>query len=437
MATMQQPEIIKKETIKPSSPTPTHLKTHNLSLLDQLSPHIYLPMLLFYPNEAYDSPCNINEKSCKLKTSLSQTLTRYYPFAGRLANGASIECNDEGVDFYEAQIECKLSDILKKPEPETLDLFYPQGILYNESYKASLVVLQLTFFACGGMAISTCFLHKIADGATVSSFISDWAALTRQSGEKAFPEFISAIISPPNDPPLLPDTKLELGNCVTRRYVFSASKIAELKATVVNSGVPKPTRVEVVSNLIFKRAMAARRATSGSSRLSILLQPVNLRPRLSPPLPENSAGNFSWFFSIMAKDENEKDLGALVDAMKKGMAQFIDKYAKTITPNQCYSLICDVLKDVSKVLNRSESMDVFKCSSLCRYPFGQMNFGWGEPIWVGFSKSKAKNTFHLADAKEGGVEAWITLEEQDMAAFECDEELLAFASLNPSALSTY
>ncbi|KAA8522080.1 hypothetical protein F0562_012606 [Nyssa sinensis] len=432
MATMQ-PQIVSKETIKPSSPTPDHLRTHKLSLLDQLTPHIYLPMLLFYPSEGCDSPSQIADKSHRLKTSLSETLSRYYPFAGRLADRATIDCNDEGIEFYEAQINCQLSEILKKPEPETLDLFYPNGILYNDSYKASLVVFQITHFNCGGMAIAMCMLHKIADGAAVSSFLSDWATMARQSGEEVSPKFISASLSPPNDQPDMPDTKLECENCVTRRYVFDASKLAELKAMSVDSGVPNPTRVEVVTTLIFKCATAASTSNLVSSRPSVLLQPVNLRPRMSPPLPENSVGNFSWFFSIMAKDESDTDLPRLVGELKKGMAQFSEKYAKNLTANECYSLICEAIKEAKKVLNKNENINMFKCSSLCRYPFNQMNFGWGKPIWVGFSSSKVKNTFHLTDARGGGIEAWVTLGEQDMAVFERDEELLAFASLNPSA----
>ncbi|BBG93943.1 hypothetical protein Prudu_002102 [Prunus dulcis] len=41
-------ELITKETIKPSSPTPHHLHHHQLSFLDQLAPHAYVPFLYFY-----------------------------------------------------------------------------------------------------------------------------------------------------------------------------------------------------------------------------------------------------------------------------------------------------------------------------------------------------------------------------------------------------
>ncbi|KAM0056710.1 putative vinorine synthase [Helianthus debilis subsp. tardiflorus] len=75
--------IISREIIKPSSPTPSHLQTYNLSWIDQGIPHIYIPLILFYPNKE-DCSLTADDKARKMKNSLSQSLTQYYPFAGRL-----------------------------------------------------------------------------------------------------------------------------------------------------------------------------------------------------------------------------------------------------------------------------------------------------------------------------------------------------------------
>ncbi|KAL3497725.1 hypothetical protein ACH5RR_040457 [Cinchona calisaya] len=101
----EKPQIISKDLIKPSSPTPKHLKTYNLSVLDQLSPRFYYPIVLFYPALDSKNSCNIKDISSRLKKSLSEALTHYYPFAGQISGKDFIVCNDEGVDFYEARID--------------------------------------------------------------------------------------------------------------------------------------------------------------------------------------------------------------------------------------------------------------------------------------------------------------------------------------------
>lgn len=73
-------QIISKEAIKPSTSTPPHLKTYKLSLFDQLAPPVYIPIILFYSAAGENS----SRKSVHLKNSLSKTLTKFYPFAGRV-----------------------------------------------------------------------------------------------------------------------------------------------------------------------------------------------------------------------------------------------------------------------------------------------------------------------------------------------------------------
>jgi hypothetical protein len=80
-------EIISKECIKPSSPTPPSLKTYKLSLLDQVVPSAYIPMIFFYPMNksiSHSVVDIVSQRSHLLKQSLSNTLTRFYPFAGKI-----------------------------------------------------------------------------------------------------------------------------------------------------------------------------------------------------------------------------------------------------------------------------------------------------------------------------------------------------------------
>ncbi|MBA0619045.1 hypothetical protein Godav_028289 [Gossypium davidsonii] len=45
-------------------------------------------------------------------------------------------------------------------------------------------MIQVTTFACGGIAIGTFLSHVIVDAPAAATFISSWVALTRKCGEE-------------------------------------------------------------------------------------------------------------------------------------------------------------------------------------------------------------------------------------------------------------
>jgi hypothetical protein len=47
-------ELVSRETIKPSSPTPSHLRIYPLSFLDNIAVRKYIPLLYFY-NQTKDN----------------------------------------------------------------------------------------------------------------------------------------------------------------------------------------------------------------------------------------------------------------------------------------------------------------------------------------------------------------------------------------------
>ena len=82
-----------------------------------------------------------------------------------------------------------------------------------------------------------------------------------------------------------------------------------------------PTRVEVVTALIYRCAVAAASKLSSADFLkpSALTQAVNLRKRIIPPLPEKSFGNMTWFYTIQTHaQESEIEFPALVGQLRWG-----------------------------------------------------------------------------------------------------------------------
>ncbi|RVW90850.1 hypothetical protein CK203_028634 [Vitis vinifera] len=163
---------------------------------------------------------------------------------------------------------------------------------------------------------------------------------------------------------------------VTKRFVLDATKLDALKALGTSYGVQNPTRVEVSTALLYKCAAAASEVSSGSPMSSVLIQL-----------------------------ENDFEFHGLVGQLKKGIENFRSNYGKKFTNDELPSIVFGSLRGGSQCFSDSNNpINVYLCSIWCR--------------------------------KGDGIEALMTLKKQDMAIFVHDEELLQFASLNPSILDT-
>ncbi|TKY59850.1 Vinorine synthase [Spatholobus suberectus] len=435
-------ELISRETIKPSTPTPPHLKIYPLSFIDHIVFRNYVPLLFFYsPNEdSHDQTSKIST----LKQSLSQVLSRYYPFAGRFRDQLSIDCNDEGVSLLVTSLACDLSSILHNPTEASLSPLFPDELQWKAmSTTSSIVAIQMNCLACGGMAIGLCMSHKVGDAATLSNFANDWATLSREKAEAELLLLLSpspvpgASLFPQQNLPLFPEVVFVKNDTVCRRLVFEASKIDSLKAVVSSRKVRNPTRVEVISALIYKRAVSALGLTFETTSFRTA---VNLRKRTVPPLPENSVGNLVWFLFVFNPfvDARDTELHELVLKMKEGLAGFCDTCAKKFGGKERdLSFVSECLEQATSVPeprgSDEEGQTLFCFASWCGFPMYEADFGWGKPVWFTTSGCPVRNSIVLMDTRDGGgIEALVNMEEQDMAKFERDVELLQYASLNPA-----
>ncbi|XP_028754300.1 vinorine synthase-like [Neltuma alba] len=440
-------EIISRRCIKPTSPTPSHLKSFKLSLLDQLSPNIYGNITFFFPYHAgagtVDRPLlsDFSTKSQLLQISLSQMLTRFYPLAGRLRDPATVDCNDDGMFYIEAQATTHLSHFLSNPDPDILEQFLPSSDKQTMlSSNGSFFLVQFTLFGCGGTAIGISISHKISDLATFLTILQSWTAICRGAKEPSVPDLgLAASLLPPREIPVMSASVSIIADKFTaRRFVFSASMVGELKHIVeIALGKDKnnqfrPSRVEVVLALIWRCAMLSHRPKTGSFKPSALFQGVNLRPRTEPPVPATAIGNLVWPFMVMVEEEKETELHELVKKMREGMKEFIEKKASKFKEGGGFETVMEFLKERGEMLKRKKETVIYKCTSWCRSALYEVEYGWGKPVWMSSVNKMISNTVALMDAKDGGVEALVTLDEQQMKIFEQHQELLHFAQLNPS-----
>ncbi|XP_024196028.1 BAHD acyltransferase At5g47980 [Rosa chinensis] len=438
-------KVINKETVTPSSSTLHHLMTSNLSVFDHFVPDLYTPLLLFYPNNSTtDHKINtvdhhhsmITERSKLLKTSLSETLNHFYPFAGRIFshnNILSICCNDNGAAFIQTRVNCPISKVLEKPHPQILNQLLPIDIESTFESTGYLLLVQVNFFECGGLAIGVSISHKIADGFTRGTFIRSWAAMGLGSDVAALPaaEFgVSASLYPPQDliTNSLPTSMKSVNNeaCVQRRFVFDASNIVHLKSKATSATVPNPTRVEVVSALIWKCAMEASTSNLGFTRPANLHLATNMRKVLEHP---TLMGNI--VAPVLVKtQETDATLQSLVALLREAIEEFKVKYSNRDSRDD----ICQHLNESMDIMGKND-MNNYLCSSWCRFGFYEANFGWGNPSWVTHPGIPINNVIVLIETKDGeGIEAILSFKGEDMAVIETNKELLAYGSLNPTVI---
>ncbi|KAL5552675.1 hypothetical protein UlMin_040076 [Ulmus minor] len=423
-------EIISKEMIKPSSPTPQHLRRYQLSFLDQISPPVYNPCIIFYSFQTHSELINTtNEISHKLKKSLSDVLTKFYPLAGRLTENPFVDCNDEGIPFFEARVKCQLHDVIQNNVPSDLNNFIPFAL----DYLSNLVLgVQLSIFECGGVAIGTCVSHRIADALSSFMFIKNWSATARGDESVPPPEFVSASLFPPkNISGFNPRLGITNNNIVSKMFVFDSTMIEKLRAKYGEGksleNQKRPSRVEALSAFIWSRLVAASsQVDSRPNRVHAILHAVNLRTRIDPPLPNHSFGNlYRIAVTFPCLDTNIQSHEGLVKQMRDQISKVDKEYVRKLQEGNAH---LNFITDLSEKFLKGESV-TFSFTSLCWFPLYEYDFGWGKPTWVGSPPLTFNNLVVFTDTKLGdGIEAYINLDEEVMSIFESDEELLAFVS---------
>ena len=251
-------QITRTKLIKPSAPTPHNLRILKLSSVDQIQYSIKPAALLYYSADGSARAEEVERRINRLETSLSETLTRFYPLAGRyIEDGNWIDCNDEGVEYFMAKVKgCRLSEVLSRRD-EMIDQL---SHLAGGGFTSPVLSIQINMLKCGGLVIGIRVSHHLFDGFSATCFINSWATASRNGGiddhEVISPTFDLTSFLPENGlrlakmkprPPLM-----GIANGVTKRIMFDGAKISALKAISHDpSFLWKPSRVEVVTTLIW------------------------------------------------------------------------------------------------------------------------------------------------------------------------------------------
>nr|AMZ03409.1 acyltransferase ACT3 [Plectranthus barbatus] len=418
-------EIICKQTVKPSSPTPPHRSNLMLSHLDQLAPPLYFPLIFFFQSKSNSNHIQISQH---LKHSLSHALLSFYPLAGTLIQhdmNSYVHCNDAGVEFVDARAHARVSDIQDQDCLSSLKQFLPLDP--TAAGERPFLLFQLTFFDCGGVALGVCFSHKVADCVSVMALLHAWAAACRQPQKQInlgdvsfefdlhtyFPPRVSVVPRPPR---VASAEKL-----VTRRFVFDKHKLMSLKESV--SRVLSPTRVELVSGFIWQSFLKG----GGEDIIQAAIQWVNLRPRFNPPGVnlDNTMGNGIMFTYALADGDGDGD-GVEYEELLRRLRCSINKidhdYITAARDGDEYG------NDHARFFCKGKGgVDWEACSfsSWTRFPLYDVDFGWGNPVWCCTTALPVKNLTILISTSGGdGIEAWVNMNQHNLEILQTQFQLI-------------
>ena len=276
------------------------------------------------------------------------------------------------------------------------------------------------------MAIS--MSHSTADGCTLAAFVNHWASVSRygSTDHKEVQPFNPHFVYNASADPCPPQPRFiveEHANWITKKFVFSSSKISDLKKKVValgEVGGTLPTRVESLTALIYKTAVEAATQKSGSFVPSYLFMPVDVRKKFDPKLPQTTVGNVLTTMKITTMNTSETSLNVVASKIRKEKEQ-LERRVQSIKQ------AAENHKSVLSVLEREDvARRAYCCSSFCGFPFYKVDFGWGNPTGATIYLKNAGIPFILLmDTRDGdGVEALVSLVKEDMEIFEKDKEML-------------
>ncbi|KAL9250965.1 Shikimate O-hydroxycinnamoyltransferase-like protein [Drosera capensis] len=392
--------IKKSSMVTPSSPTPS-LSLYN-SNVDLVVPSMHTPSVYFYkPTTTTMSHTSFFEPEV-LKESLGRALVPFYPMAGRLRRDEDgrieIDCNGEGVLFVEAEADCGVEVFGDFAPTAELRRLIPKVDYGNGISSYPLLVLQVTYFECGGASLGVGMQHHVADGASGLHFVNTWSDMARGL-DLTLPPYIDRKLLSARNPPepkfhhieYQPPPTLKTSSQSKKSQIvqdettvsmfhITRDQINAVKAKSTENGrTAKYSSYEMLAGHVWRCVCKARGLRDDQE--TKLYIATDGRSRLQPPLPPGYFGNVIFTTTPIA------EAGQLVSKQTWYAASRIHE-ALVRMDNEYLKSALDYLElqpDLTALVRgahtfRNPNLGI---TSWTRLPIHDADFGWGRPIFMG------------------------------------------------------
>ncbi|KAF8715354.1 hypothetical protein HU200_026989 [Digitaria exilis] len=408
-----------------------------LSVFDRVNFNTYVSVIYIFraptpPNAA-------------LESGLTRALAHYREWAGRLTGAppTAIVLTDDGARLVEATAgdDVPLDAVLPlDPTPDVTRL-HPRPPSANAEEDDELMLVQLTRFACGGLAVGITAHHLVSDGRATANFLVAWSQATR--GDVTIdpaPVHDRASFFKPRHPPRVefdhravefkkPPAHAKLAGddevVVVHRAHFTREFISNLKSQASSSPTRPCSTLRCVAAHLWRRITAARGLAGDDADVSVSTSvciAVDGRARMRPPVPEGYTGNVVLWArpAASARDVVARPLrhaAELIDGEIGRIdgdyfASFVDFAASGAVEEEGLVPAADAAE---MVLSPNVEVD-----SWLRILFYDLDFGGGRPCFFMPSYLPVEGLVILLPScyGDGSVDAYVSLFSRHMDAFK-------------------
>ncbi|XVE71248.1 hypothetical protein DITRI_Ditri10aG0135500 [Diplodiscus trichospermus] len=350
----------------------------HLSNLDRQFPML-MYVVFFYKSSCAYQNLSLDSIFSSLKSGLEETLSTWYPAAGRLSlnpndGKLNLWCNNDGAVIVEAFTNAKISELGDLSQYNEFFEYLAYKPVYQRNFlDMPLVVAQVTRFGCGGYSISIGASHSLFDGPATYDFLHAWAsnsailkekrstelykpvhergtllvgnqrlsklpesgssASTRAAAIDHLYQLIKQVIAGQN---YSPDTKfgartladMENSHLVLKTFHLSGAMIESLKSKVYGErrGSFSCSSFELLAAHLWKARTKALGVRKGA--MVCLQFAVDIRNRMVPPLPKGFSGNAYVLASvaITAEELEARSREATVEKIKEAKNSINNDY---------------------------------------------------------------------------------------------------------------
>ncbi|XVF06331.1 hypothetical protein REPUB_Repub06bG0038400 [Reevesia pubescens] len=415
--------------VRPAEETPRRSLWN--SNMDLVVVRFHLPSVYFYRSTG---ATNFFDPQV-MKEGLSEALVPFYPIAGRLKRDEDkrieIDCNGEGVLFVEAETSAVIDDF--GDFSPTLDL---RQLIPTVDYSGGigtypLLVLQVTYFKCGGASLGVGMQHQVADGYSGLHFINTWSDMARGLDLK-IPPFIDRTLLRARDPPQpafhhieyqpplamkTPPQSTGHESTTVSIFKFTREQLNALKAKSKEDGnTVNYSSYEMLSGHLWRSVCKARGlADDQGTKLYIA---TDGRTRLRPPLPHGYFGNviFTATPIAVAGDLQLKPTWYAAGRIHDALVRMDDDYLRSALD------YLELQPDLSALVRGPHS---YRCPNLgitswVRLQIHDADFGWGRPIFMGPGGIPYEGLSYVLPSpnNDGSLSVAISLQTEHMKLFE-------------------